>query len=393
MSVEAMAYVVQLRRCPDGAPISRGQKCVLLVLSNYHNPAFKVAWPSLPLLAEDSQSSIAQVKRDLDYFEKHGVLRRMKSIGGRGKTTDYAFIEVDGGPQKPAHGEPVSGDKPAHGEPVSDGKTSSKPAHPNGQTSSKPAHPDMRNKEITGSRERTGNRESAAAYADARHSLVKLAITRLQKHDLGFEMWDEPEDDRKLQQLLSRKQDISGERLVDCVVNRWLSPASTSDPVRKWIVKLLEYAGGPKNSFNDLVRFEVEQFRRLRAIATASEDPQQSIQVEHVSVAPAATVIELEIPSPNGGTWNGSTPADVWHRVQMRLESMLSRLTYDVWIKPTRGVEYLDGTLVVSIPTAEFAEVRDRFAEEIVRAVREIRVPCKRLHFRTGYVRVTGGAQ
>jgi hypothetical protein len=386
MSVEAMAYVVQLRICPDGAPISRGQKCVLLVLSNYHNPAYKVAWPSLPMLAEDSQSSLPQVKRDLDYFEKHGVLRRMRSVGGRGKTTDYAFIELDGGPQKQAHGEPVSLNKQAHGEPVSGLKTGSKQAHVSAETGSKPAHLDVRNKEITSNRKRAFNCESATAFADARHSLVKSAITRLQKHELAFELWDDDVDDRKLQQLLSRKPNVSADRLVDCVVNRWLSPVSSSAPPRKWIGKLLEYAGGPVNSFDDPVRFDIEEQRRLRAIATATEDPQQVIQVETVTVAPSATVIELDIPSPISGTWNGSTPADVWNRVKTRLEHAVSRLTFDTWLRPTRGVEYVDGVLVVAIPTAEFAAIRERFAEELVRAVREMRVPCKRLQFRVGGV-------
>jgi hypothetical protein len=243
---------------------------------------------------------------------------------------------------------------------------------------------DQRNKEREKSREKSESKssiESSSAYADERHSLVKSAITRLQKHFLEFELWDDAED-RKLQQLLSRKPEVSGSRLVDCVVSRFLSPVSSADPPRKWIGKLLEYAGGPKNSFDDLVRFEVEDHRRLRAIATASEDPQQSIQVEQVSVAEHAEMVELEIPSPIAGTWNGSTPADTWHRVQMRLEAMLSRLTFDTWIKPTRGVEYVDGVLVVSVPTSEFTALRDRYAEELVRVLHELRVPCKRLQFR-----------
>ena len=96
MSWEATAYVKDLKACHDGARLSRGQKLLLFVLADYHNTKYRVAWPSIPLIAEEALASIAQVKRDLAYLEEHAVIRKLRpKKTGRGWMCAYQFLALD----------------------------------------------------------------------------------------------------------------------------------------------------------------------------------------------------------------------------------------------------------------------------------------------------------
>src|SRR5437588_12832528 len=113
MSWEATAFVKGLGACPDGAPLSRGQKLLLFCLADYHNTDYRAAWPSVPTLARDSLTSLAQTKRDLAYFEEHKLIRKLlPQKMGRGWTLAYKFVELDAPkdasePEKGAQGEPL----------------------------------------------------------------------------------------------------------------------------------------------------------------------------------------------------------------------------------------------------------------------------------------------
>jgi hypothetical protein len=117
MSWVASAFVKGLARCPDGAPMSRGQKLLALILADYHNTHRNAAWPSVPTLAEEALTSHAQAKRDLGYLEEHGLIRKVRPEKmGRGWVCAYEFPVFD---EKVAHGELLfsaaeSGSKVAH---------------------------------------------------------------------------------------------------------------------------------------------------------------------------------------------------------------------------------------------------------------------------------------
>ncbi len=96
MSWEATAYVAGLMQCEDGAPLSRGQKFLLLLLSNRHNHDIAEAWPSLPTLAREALTSLSTLKRDIDYLEQHCTIeRRYPEKAGRGHTCSYVFLGLD----------------------------------------------------------------------------------------------------------------------------------------------------------------------------------------------------------------------------------------------------------------------------------------------------------
>jgi hypothetical protein len=105
MSWQATAHIKELMRCPDGAPMSRGQKLLALILADYHNTHYKAAFPSVLTLAKEAFASHAQTKRDLAYLEEHGVIQKVRPEKmGRGWVCAYQFPLLDS--QKGAHNEP-----------------------------------------------------------------------------------------------------------------------------------------------------------------------------------------------------------------------------------------------------------------------------------------------
>jgi hypothetical protein len=96
MSWQASAYVKNLEACADGARMSRGQKLLALILADYHNTTHRAAWPSIPTLAREALTSHAQTKRDLDYLEEHGIIRKVRPEKmGRGWVCAYEFLALD----------------------------------------------------------------------------------------------------------------------------------------------------------------------------------------------------------------------------------------------------------------------------------------------------------
>jgi hypothetical protein len=381
VSVQAIAYAVELKRCPDGSDISARQKCLLLVLANYHNTAHKVCWPSIPLLAEQSHSSMSQTKRDLRYFRDHRVLDARTS-SGRGHLSEYKFIALDGmfdGDKRvqggPFYSAPEKGSERVHGAP----EKGSERVHGAPEKGSERVQNDVRNKERTKNRM---NQEPCvgSAEADPRHTPLREAIVRLQLRDpkVGYEIWDVTAD-KVLRKMLAAKPGISIEKLIDCIVNRWLSPhASPSDHPRYYVAELTDFQAGPKNRYRDLVVFDAEDARQLREIAAGVGDVQEVMPLEAGESLHEQT-LEISIANPNAADWNGLAPADAWKQVLGRLSQVVARHTFDTWLKPTRGIAAQGDTLIVSLPTPELLVIGDRFREQLVLAVLALGLPCSRL--------------
>ncbi len=58
-----------------------------------------------------------------------------------------------------------------------------------------------------------------------------------------------------------------------------------------------------------------------------------------------------------------------WMRILDALEKKVNRHSYDTWLKPTRFSHSSDGVLFVRVPTAEFRQVGDKYADLIQEAV------------------------
>jgi hypothetical protein len=96
MSVQAIAYVIDLVECPDGAEMTPRHKCLLFCMANHHNIHVRYAYPSVPLLARESLTSEASTKRDLRYLEKHCVIEKLHpDRQGAGKFSTYKFLFLD----------------------------------------------------------------------------------------------------------------------------------------------------------------------------------------------------------------------------------------------------------------------------------------------------------
>jgi hypothetical protein len=221
LSVAAVAYVKELRECPDGAELTRPHKLLLFVLADYHNTAKRVAWPSLPVLAEESLASLAQVKRDLRYLQDHCMIRQIHpKASGRGHFCEYMFLGLDAPAELEAAlmarrngvvSEPLfraaangrSNGKGIVGEPFfSPEKRGSERVHegvhPERETGSEGVHPAQRNKEELGTVEQkqTQNITLAAANRVAANSPeasaalnVWLEVKSELRERLGKEGW------------------------------------------------------------------------------------------------------------------------------------------------------------------------------------------------------------
>lgn len=88
MSWEATAFVNNLR-----SGVTRSEKFLLLILSNYHNTEKQAAWPSLSTISRDSLLSVRQVSRMVNRLQAKNVLT-ITPDGARGQNI-YRFVGLD----------------------------------------------------------------------------------------------------------------------------------------------------------------------------------------------------------------------------------------------------------------------------------------------------------
>jgi chromosomal replication initiator protein len=71
----------------------------------------------------------------------------------------------------------------------------------------------------------------------------------------------------------------------------------------------------------------------------------------------------MSVPTPS------LVPNNPWLRILDALEKKINRQSYDTWLKPTRYSHSSGGILFVSVPTAKYREVGDRYADLIQEAL------------------------
>lgn len=85
MSWAATAFVKKLTHKPDGTPITRSEKMLLIMLSDYYNDEEDMAWPSIPELSKQALISQRQAQRLLHFLAKKKVIKlilRQRRNGG-----------------------------------------------------------------------------------------------------------------------------------------------------------------------------------------------------------------------------------------------------------------------------------------------------------------------
>lgn len=97
MSWMATSYVKKLRVAPNGALISKGEKLVLFVLSDYYHDESGYAWASLSHLAQESLHTRSGVIKTLHALEQKGVLAILRSEDAATKrvTNRYRFPALE----------------------------------------------------------------------------------------------------------------------------------------------------------------------------------------------------------------------------------------------------------------------------------------------------------
>jgi Helix-turn-helix domain/DnaA N-terminal domain len=104
MSWEASAYVKKLRVAPDGEPLTKNEKLVLLHLADAHNAESRIAWPSVRTIAEDCLTSHRSAQLILHELERKGVIQVIRpERNGRGRFLSYRFPELDAEYEKGAN--------------------------------------------------------------------------------------------------------------------------------------------------------------------------------------------------------------------------------------------------------------------------------------------------
>lgn len=409
MSWKATAYVKELSRCPDGAPLSRLHKELLLVLSDYHRTDSRVMWPSQKTLASDCLAKVRQIQRELDYCCEHGILDRQQRKTGKGNITDYRFIDLDGrfsakdDSRSSFAGTPKGDSGSSFEAPPKDGSQSSfeenlPSAKDDQRTTGKTPKDDQRTTVALRNKEeqepvKTQPVCADRPEADPRHRPVRDAVTRLQKHELDDVTWDGAAA-KRLSELLASKPSLSAEKLVLCVVHRWLSPdRNPAEHPRKWLPSLCEYQAGPVNRFGDLVRYQVEEVDRLLAIACGAAVRTERLPLEAEPAALAEITVET-IPTSSAADWTGNPPEQLWARLQAFLGQRINRASYETWLKPPRQ-ESFDAErllLTVRVPAPEFVTMADKYAEVLREGVLALGLPIARIRLWTGEAAKRAGA-
>ena len=84
MSLHASAWAKAVTHSPEGEALTRSEKLVLMVISDYHNNESGYAWPSMPRLAREAIMSERHARTITQALEKKGLLRieRMRREDG-----------------------------------------------------------------------------------------------------------------------------------------------------------------------------------------------------------------------------------------------------------------------------------------------------------------------
>src|ERR1035438_4480874 len=73
-----------------------------------------------------------------------------------------------------------------------------------------------------------------------------------------------------------------------------------------------------------------------------------------------------------------------WARILDALEKKVNRHSYDTWLKPTRYSHASNKVLFVRVPTAEFRQVGDKYADLLQEALDTLKLGCGELKFVPG---------
>lgn len=101
MSWKATAYVKALSHGTSGEALTRGEKGILMVLSDYYNDEQHMAWPSVKKVARDALMSERRTRQLLHTLVDKGVIYIQHREDGNGGLTSSAYRIVGYDPHGP----------------------------------------------------------------------------------------------------------------------------------------------------------------------------------------------------------------------------------------------------------------------------------------------------
>jgi DNA-binding HxlR family transcriptional regulator len=153
---------------------------------------------------------------------------------------------------------------------------------------------------------------------------------------------------------------------------RKANPAVSLEEISFWIGWLRDKAQQPGSSVRDpgayVIRMLGEcvaggQYAQLKAGSDERRDRARDQERQRATLA-----------------WEAYQPvapahaATAWRAVTEVLEKQVIRQAYETWIKPTRGLDAIDGKLYVQVPSREFQYIGDKYGDLIHEAIEQQRL-------------------
>lgn len=186
-------------------------------------------------------------------------------------------------------------------------------------------------------------------------------------------------DAKAIREYLKRKPAFPGAELELCIVFRSFSEGENLTlPVRKWISDVDKYQAGPLNKFGDPL-YSAKEIPGLRSDArTILYGPQpEQLTLKAVNVAGDGAFAPMKLPP------DFNTDGKLWLSVLGKLETKISRHSYDTWLKPTRTFGLWRSVLYVQIPNKGFSQIGITYGDLIQEALDALAPECKDVKFLT----------
>lgn len=197
--------------------------------------------------------------------------------------------------------------------------------------------------------------EKPAEPKDPREAGLFAAIRKTWPHGAVCDI--DNRDAKAIRDYLKRKPAFPGAELEMCIVFRSLSEGENLTlPVRKWIGEVDKYQAGPLNKFGDPI-YSPKEMQGLRSDARTILYGQQP---EQLSLKPTQSPASVSLPPDLD-----QDARTLWTHVLLGLENIISRHSFDTWLKPTRGIGRRGNTFYVLVPNAEFTQLGEKYGDLI----------------------------
>jgi hypothetical protein len=166
-----------------------------------------------------------------------------------------------------------------------------------------------------------------------------------------------PADAGAINRMLASYHDWKAEELALCIAARFESSSvNPTESPKAWIGAITDYQSGPQNKFKRPL-WEGDAFKSwcndARTILYGQQPEQLSLKPAQL---PAAVCLPPDF---------DRDASSLWTHVLMGLGNIISRHSFDTWLKPTRGIGRRGNTFYIEIPNHEFSQIGQKYGDLI----------------------------